>query len=241
MANFQKVKGTKIYEVVISQLKAKIVSGELGPGDLLPPEKNLAEKMGVSRASIREALKVLEFMGLIESKPGGGTSISYVHSDLLIEKLNSISLCQNDTALLDLMELREVLEPKIVELAVARGTDSELAEIEQLLEKVDGSLDEAFNSQADAMFHMAIARASHNIFFIRLMETALAMLKETRTRTLSLHRRKEVILEEHREILKNLKKRDKLNAIKAIRTHLKRIRSFVEQGFVDTGNEEPDK
>lgn len=233
MANFQRVKGTKIYEVVISQLKAKIVSGELQPGDMLPPEKVLAERMGVSRASVREALKVLEFMGMIESKPGGGTSISYLHTDLLVDKLNTIALSQSDTLLLDLLELRELLEPKIVELAVTRATDTELADIEYMLKKMDGSVDEAMQAEVDSMFHLAIAKASHNLFFIRLMETALAMLLETRARTISMHRRKELIWEEHAEIARKLRDRDADGAAQAIKQHLKSIRMVVNQGFDD--------
>ena len=234
MAIYQKVKGTKIYEVVISQLKAKITSGELGPGDFLPPEKVLAENMGVSRASVREALKVFEFMGLIESKPGGGTSISCLHADLLIEKLNSISASPSATLLLDLLELREVLEPKIVELAIDRASDAELLNIEEMV-KYRNLEDETITSQTDAMFHIAIARASHNVFFIRLMETALAMLEETRSRTLSLSRSQIVIAQEHNAIVEPLKKRDKRGAIKAIKDHLRRIRSVVDSGFVDSG------
>jgi GntR family transcriptional repressor for pyruvate dehydrogenase complex len=233
MATFQKVKGTKIYEVVISQLKAKILSGELGPGDFLPPEKALAEIMGVSRASVREALKVLEFMGLIESKPGGGTNISYLHADLLIEKLNSISASTHATLLLDLLELREVLEPKIVELAIDRASDAELLNIEAMMKNCNRE-DETITSQTDAMFHIAIARASHNVFFIRLMETALAMLEETRTRTLSLSRSQVIIAQEHNDIVEPLKKRDKRGAVKAVKNHLRRIRSVVDRGFIDS-------
>lgn len=220
MANFQRIKGTKIYEVVISQLKAKIVSGELAPGDFLPPEKTLAEIMGVSRASVREALKVLEFMGLIESKPGGGTSIVYVHADLLIEKLNMIELSQSNSLLLDLIELRELLEPKIVEYAIARATDTELTAIEEMLNNGEISDDEEVNAQNDALFHLAIARASHNVFFFRLMESTMAMLRETRARTLNTPGRKEKISEEHVELAKKIRSRDAAGATKAIRQHL---------------------
>lgn len=233
MANFQRIKGTKIYEVVISQLKAKLVSGELAPGDFLPPEKVLAEIMGVSRASVREALKILEFMGLIESKPGGGTSIVFLHADLLIEKMNMIELSQSDTLLLDLLELRELLEPKIVEYAIARATDTELAAIEEMLNNCELSSDEMVNAKNDSLFHLAIAKASHNVFFFRLMESMLAMLQETRLRTLSFPGRKEKISEEHKELAKILKNRDIPGATNAIKQHLKRIRSIVKRGVVE--------
>lgn len=232
MAIFQKVKGTKIYEEVIYQLRQKIISGELGPGDMLPPEKVLAERMGVSRASVREALKVLEFLDLIESKPGGGTSISPLHADILIEQLNAITASPSSTLLLDLLELREVLEPKIVELAIERASDEEIANIEKMLQELNMA-DETLTSQTDAMFHIAIARASHNVFFIRLMETALAMLKETRTRTLRMSRSQTLIAQEHNDIVAPLKSRDKRAAVKAIKSHLRRIRLAVEGDFVD--------
>jgi len=227
---FQKVKNVKVYETVILQLKQKIYCGELGPGDILPPERILADMMGVSRASVREALKILEFMGLIESKPGEGTFITSLHTDLLIEKLNSLSTSENETLLLDLIELREVLEPRIVELAVERATEKELEEIEQSLEELQNDFDETFIVD-NITFHLVIARASHNVFFIRLMETMLDMLQETEELTLSFSRQRQKIIEEHRKIAQCIKKRNGKEAIKAIKEHLKIIRRVVEEGY----------
>jgi len=227
LVEFQKVKNTKVYETVISQLKEKIFLGELGPGQPLPPERVLADMMGVSRASIREALKILEFMGLIKCKHGEGTFISTLNSEILVDKLNSVSATETDTLLLDLLELREIIEPKIIELAIKRGTKEELDNIEKSL-NFEGVLDEESFYMIDAGFHLAIARASHNTYAISLMETMLDMIHETEKRTISLSRKRECIVQEHKDILKHIKSKDKERALIAIQNHLNNIRMFIE-------------
>jgi len=231
MTLFNKVKNTKVYETVINELREKIVSGQLGPGDYLPTERELAEMMGVSRASVREALKVLEFMGLIESKPKGGTNISSVSPEILIDKLNALDLSSSDCPLLDLIELREALEPTIVRLAVERATEEEIAELKNNLKGLEDNHDEEYNTRADALFHLNIAKASHNIFFIQLMEVLLAMLKEIRAKTLSMSRERKKIIEEHQVIVKSMEERDKAAAVAAIETHIKNIKAIVQKKF----------
>ncbi len=231
MAQFHKIKGMKIYEVVIAQLREKLVSGELGPGEMLPPEKNLAEQMGVSRASVREALKILEFTGFLESKPSEGTKVAYFHPDLLMERLNIATLSHTTTPFQDLVELRETLEPKIARLAVERGDDAELEAIAQIVARTRESSDEILNSESDALFHLALARASHNIFFVRTLESALSMLEELRTRNLRNNRRREAIQAEHAVIVERLLARDAVGAGKAMKRHLLNVRRSVELGL----------
>ena len=228
MTSFERVKNYKIYETVIQQLKQKVSENELNPGDLLPPERTLANLMGVSRASIREALKVLQFIGFIESRPGDGTFISYLHPDILIEKLNSVTASKKEDLLLDLLELREVLEPRIVEFCVLRATEEELEEIERSFTLLKDK-DEEESSYADAAFHLAIARASKNVMFIRLMETMLAMIQETRAKTLSLSRQQEKIWQEHFNIVQSIKNRNAKEAAKAVTLHLYNIRELIEK------------
>ncbi len=234
--NFTKVKSLRIYETVISQLKEKIAQGELAPGDMLPPERELASLMGVSRASVREALTVLQFMQLIESRPGGGTFVSSkLQQNQLVEKLNSIAPAENGNILLDLLELREVLEPRIVELAVARASEEEIEKIEKSFEMLYADLDENEDeneegrSFSDVIFHLAIASASHNMVFAGLLETMLSMIEETRYQTLLISRKPGEIREEHAQILKNIKNRDILGAKKAMITHLHNICKLLKK------------
>ncbi|SBV97278.1 putative HTH-type transcriptional regulator LutR [uncultured delta proteobacterium] len=236
MPRFQKVKGTKIYEVVISQLKDQIASGLLRPGDMLPPEKTISEEMGVSRASVREALKVLEFMGFLESKPSEGTKIAQFHPDLLLEKLHTVSLSQSSSLLLDLIELREVLEPKIAATAATRGTEEELQDIARIVGFGQGLADEVSREEADAQFHLAIAKASHNVFFVRLVESVLSMLVEIRSRSLSRDRDRSAIAHEHSAIVESLLQRDAQAASTAMKKHLQHIRRSVNQKRDDIDN-----
>lgn len=229
MTRFQKVKGTKIYEVVISQLKDQIAAGLLRPGDMLPPEKTISEEMGVSRASVREALKVLEFMGFLESKPSEGTRIVQFHPELLLEKLHTVSMSQSSSLLLDLIELREVLEPKIAAAAAIRSTDEELKDIARIVGLGRGLTDEVSREETDAQFHLSIAKASHNVFFVRLVESVLSMLVEIRSRSLSSDRDRNAIVQEHSAIVESLLRRDAQAASAAMKRHLQHIRRSVNQ------------
>lgn len=230
MATFEKIKTIKRYETVIKQIKEKIASGELKPGDYLPPERELAEMMAVSRASVREALKVLEYLGLVESKPKDGTFITFVNSEILDNKLSSIFKNKNDKLVADLLEMRQVIEPKIVELAIDRASDQEIEQIESSYQAIMQIEDEEMATKADALFHLAIAKASHNEFFIELIESILDMMVEIRRNNISLSaERKTCVIEEHREILLAIRRRSKAEAVVACTKHISNIRTFIEK------------
>lgn len=230
MATFEKIKAIKRYEDVIKQIKKKISSGELKPGDHLPPERELAELMSVSRASVREALKVLEYMGLIESKPKEGTSIAFVQAEVLDKKLTSVFENKNYKLINDLLEMRQVMEPKIIEFAIIRASDQEISQIEDSFQLLTDIKDEELNTKADAIFHLAIAKASHNEFFIELIKSILDMMVEIRRKNISLSAdRKIIVIKEHREILLAIKRRNKEEAVEACTKHLSNIRAFIEE------------
>lgn len=230
MTTFEKIKTIKRYENVIKQIKTKIASGELKPGDYLPPERELAEMMSVSRASVREALKVLEYLGLVESKPKDGTFITYVNSEILDKKFNSVFKNRNNKSITDLLEMRQVLEPKIIEMAIDRASDQEIVQIEdsyQLIMKID---DEEMATKADAVFHLAIAKASHNEFFIDLIESILDMMVEIRRNNIGLSAERKIsVIDEHKEILLAIKRRSKEEAVAACIKHISNIRAFIEE------------
>src|ERR671937_3249214 len=109
------VKSTRIYEEIVRQIKAMISEGRLKSGDQLPPERDLAEKFLVSRTSVREALRALESVGLIEIRPGEGTFVREVSVDALVEPLALVLLSQR-AMIAELFEARRLLEPAIAGL-----------------------------------------------------------------------------------------------------------------------------
>src|SRR5918996_1817379 len=127
------IKSTRIYEEIVRQIKAMIAEGRLKSGDQLPPERDLAEKFLVSRTSVREALRALESVGLIDIRPGEGTFVREVSVDALVEPLALVLLAQR-AMIEELFEARRLLEPAIAGLAARRASKDEIQEMERTLE-----------------------------------------------------------------------------------------------------------
>src|SRR2546427_9450483 len=128
------IKSTRIYQEIVRQVKAMIAEGRLKSGDQLPPERDRAEKFVVSRTSVREALRALESLGLVEIRPGEGTFVREVSVEALIEPLAMVMFSQRE-AIGELFEARRLLEPAIAALAARRATPEEIHEMERILEE----------------------------------------------------------------------------------------------------------
>src|SRR5205809_6632625 len=119
------IKSTRIYEEIVRQVKQLIAEGRFKSGDRLPPERELAEKFVVSRTSVREALRTLESLGLIDIRPGEGTFVREVSIDALVEPL-ALLLTSHREAIVELFEARRLLEPALAALTAARATRHEI-------------------------------------------------------------------------------------------------------------------
>ncbi len=128
------INSPRIYEEIVRQIRTLISEGKLKSGDRLPPERDLAERFRVSRASVREALRALGSMGLIEIRLGEGTFVREISVDSLIEPLALVILTQRE-AVGELFEARRLLEPPIAGLAARRSTKEEIQEMERILEE----------------------------------------------------------------------------------------------------------
>src|SRR2546430_10638856 len=126
------VRKTRIYEEVASQIQRLITDGRLRPGDHLPPERELAERFGVSRTSVRDAIRVLELMGLLEPRQGEGTVVRDLSPDSLVSPLASL-LVRNRTLLADLLDVRKMIEPALAARAPAHASGDDLARLGQML------------------------------------------------------------------------------------------------------------
>jgi len=174
---FNHVKQNRAYQDVVEQVQEAIIAGTLKPGSLLPAERELKEQFGVSRGTLREALRVLEQKGLIEIRTGvaGGSIIREVNSEQLSENLGL--LIRNRTvSLRDLAEFREGMEGGVAALAVQRGKEQDMALLNGLLLEAEEHLKKGRKGwdafiRTDEMLHMALARMSGNQLFISVLES----------------------------------------------------------------------
>jgi len=169
LSNLQKITIEKPVDKIIKQIRELIMSGELNPGDKLPPERKLSEYLGVGRASIRDAIKKLEFYGILKTQPQSGTVVAGIGITALEGLITDVlQLDQSDFH--DLVETRVVLEKQSASLAAIRRTEDDIIKMTNALE--------AYNKQVragnpaieeDLMFHLTIAEASKNSVLKSLM------------------------------------------------------------------------
>jgi GntR family transcriptional repressor for pyruvate dehydrogenase complex len=147
----------------IERIRDLIRSGELAPGSRLPPEQKLAQQMGLSRNSMREAVKALQVVRVLDARPGDGTYVTSLAPRLLLEGLGAaIDLLQDDT-LLDVMQIRLMLEPAATAAATSCITDQHLDELSTLLGKMRETADDAESMiRYDMDFHRTIVAANGN-------------------------------------------------------------------------------
>lgn len=151
-----------VTDAAIHQIKQLIVSGQLAPGDRLASEKVLAVQLGLSRSSLREAVRALTLLRVLDVRHGDGTYVSSLRPDLLVGVLESAADLLEDRTLLEVFELRRVLEPAGTELAATRITEAQLAEVHDCLQTMDGLSDPEEFVRMDVEFHDRLVRAGGN-------------------------------------------------------------------------------
>src|SRR5258705_8327283 len=221
------IKSTRIYEEIVRQVKAMIAEGRLKAGDRLPPERDLAEKFVVSRTSVREALRALESLGLVEIRPGEGTFVRQVSIDSLVEALALLMVSQRE-AIGELFETRRLLEPSLAALAAERATPEEMQEMERILEEQAREIAAGRTGLAqDAQFHSAIGVAAHNRAITRLAHAIMDLLTQSREESLNTPGRPTRSHEDHRRVLAAINRRDAEGARKAMLGHIQAVEGPV--------------
>jgi GntR family transcriptional regulator, transcriptional repressor for pyruvate dehydrogenase complex len=213
------VKPRRIHEEIVAQIREELAGGLLKAGDQLPSERELSERFQVSRASVREAIRALESLGLVKIKSGDGT---YVASSLetLLSPLASVILQQKDV-LLDIFEARKIIEPEMAALAAARVNPEELEHMAAILEEQARQIaDGGTGVEADSAFHSMLAQAAKNKVILKLNDSIVDSLHETRERSLQTHGRRARSLLGHRKILEAIRAKDPTRARRAMLEHL---------------------
>ncbi len=226
---FDKIKNQRIFEQIIAKIGGLVIEGKLKSGDQLPSERDISEMMGVHRHSVREALKVLEYMGVLESKAGQGTVITNPCQEILVSRILRASKFCPKNFLFELIELRQALEPVMCRLAAERATEKDLHDMEEAVDDLKMEIEKGeYGISADERLHIAIAKATYNDTFLRMTEPIMKVISEYRIRSLKKPGRRSATYIEHREIYFAIKNCRPKQAELAMQKHLKNIRDMLE-------------
>jgi len=224
------IKSTRIYQEIVRQVKGMIAEGRLKSGDQLPPERDLAEKFVVSRTSVREALRALESLGLVEIRPGEGTFVREVSVDSLVEPLALVMLSQRE-AIGELFEARRMIEPALAALAARRATPEDVGEMERILESQAKAIAAGGTGvEQDAEFHTAIGAAAHNRAITRIAHAVMDLLRQSREEALNTPGRPDRSHNDHKRLLAAIRARDEAAARQAMVEHLEAVEALVLGG-----------
>lgn len=220
---FSPVKNKKVYEEVVEQIKDMIYKGVLKRGDKLPSERELVEKLQVSRTSVREAIRSLEIIGLIESRQGEGNFIKDSFRDALIEPLSVIFMLK-DSKSEEILELRKIIEVGAIQLAAKRITESELDELSELKDKLKTPNKEENLAEIDREFHYKIAVASKNSLLLGVLNATSSLMesyiKDARKNILEEEGNRQILILQHENIFHALKNKNGAEATNAMTEHL---------------------
>ena len=222
---FETIPRSKVYQEVAKQLERHIAE-ELKPGDLLPPERELVRMLGVSRGSVRDAIRSLELMGLLEPRHGIGTVVrspgatpANPLATALLEKRKMVA---------ELLDVRQMLEPPLAGRAAVHASRDEIAEMEEILARQEANVRRGeLGIEEDSEFHYSIALASDNSAILKVVDVLMDLLRGTRERSLQVEGRQQKSLAGHRRILAALKRGDAAAAEAAMRRHLQEVESIV--------------
>ncbi len=220
----------------MEQIHALIRDGRWGPGAQLPSERELAERLRVSRTSVREALRVLEMQGVLETRQGGGTFVRSADIEALVAPL-AAAILQGRRELAQILEVRELIEPGIARAAAERARPEHIAELERLLERQIQCIvrGEPF-VDADTAFHTTLAAAADNAILDRLHTIILDLLRESRESYLYTADRPQRSLRGHQAILAAVKAHDPDAAWDAALTHISEVRDGILQALDHRGD-----
>jgi len=194
------LKKTKLYEEISAQLVSHIHSGHFKPGDKLPPERTLAEQLGVSRTAIREALRSLESMGYIESKVGGGTYVRAISLESIISPVSAM-LNKDEKLIAELLSVRLLLETEIASLAAQNITLEKAAKLKTSLQVMEEEIARGeIGLTGDNMFHSCLAEISENGAMSLISDMCAELLSKTRLATLEIPGQPQDTVRDHYEI-----------------------------------------
>jgi len=232
---FKKVSAEKLSQAVTHQIEELILRGILRPGERLPAERELSERLGVSRPSLREAIAELQDKGLLTSKAGAGIYVADVLGNAFSPALVRL-FSSHDEAVFDYVSFRRDMEGLAGERAAKFGSDTDLKVIQTIFDKMEIAhkrRDPSDEARLDADFHLSIIEASHNVIMLHMMRSMYELLREgvfyNRQMMFKQRATRDGLLDQHRAINTAIQARDPAAARAAVEYHL----SYVEQTLGD--------
>jgi len=232
---FQKVTPEKLSTAVTRQIEKLILQGILRPGERLPAERDLAEKLGVSRPSLREAVAELQDKGLLTTRAGAGIYVADVLGSAFSDALIRL-FADHDEAVFDFIAFRRDLEGLAAGRAARFASDTDLQVIQTVMDKMEAAhkkTNPADEARLDAEFHMAIIEASHNVVMLHMMRSMFQLLREgvfyNRQVMFKQRTTRGALLDQHRAINSAIQARDPDAAHEAVNAHL----NYVEKALAD--------
>ena len=220
---FTRITNERLSDKVAQSIIEQIETGELKPGDKLPNELELAEELGISRGILREALTILQAREYIVRKPKDGTLVNPDIMEILRSK-NGISL--KEATYIDLLEMRECVEERVVEKVVDLASDEKILELEEFLNPIQEQIN---GNSVDYYFHYKLAELSQNAMFVHFIDTYYDVIDELTKKTTQKKSRKTEINQEHRKIVEYIVKRDKEKAVNAMLEHLRKVKENIKR------------
>lgn len=223
---FQPVTPEKLSHAVIRQIEQLILRGILRPGERLPAERELAERLAVSRPSLRDAISQLQETGLLTARAGAGVYVAEVLGGAFSPALVAL-FARHDEAVFDYLSFRRDMEGLAAARAAKLASDTDLAVVSAVLEKMETAhtkRNAEEEAQLDVQFHMAIIEASHNVVMLHMMRSMYELLRGgvfyNRQVMFKQRTSRAALLEQHREINTALQARDEAGARAAVEAHL---------------------
>lgn len=238
---YKDISQKRIYLQILDQIKDNIIHKELKAGDRLPPERQWAEQLGVSRATVREAIRSLEMFGLVRCRQGEGNFVSNNLSTALTQPL-SIMYWLNDGKVNDIHVFRQALEIEAAKQAACHATSEDITKLWHIHNKLIEERDTQIAAKLDKTFHHKLAQISGNCLISDTLYSADGLMdiviKETRSAILEKEQDADVINFQHERIIQAIEEKDFTLAGKRMLEHMLYVEDFINELFVTNQNSE---
>lgn len=221
-----------VTDEAILKIKEMILSGELAPGDRLPPEQQLSERLGLSRSSLREAVKALEVIRVLDVRRGDGTYVTSLEPQLLLEAMSFVVDLHDDSSVLEIFAVRRILEPAAAALAAAAMTEDTVAALRSEVDAVDVSSSMEGLVAHDLAFHKLISESSGNRYLASLIDGLSSRTVRARVwRGLTQENAVERTLTEHYAIVDALESGDAELARALVTVHINGVELWLREAL----------
>lgn len=225
-------KQQKAYRCVIEHFKKKIIDGELRPGEKLPPEREIAEQLNVSRNSVREAIRIMDMTGVIASQQGSGNYITCEFQKSLAETM-TMMFAMDQIDYKQISQIRQALECLAFSLAIDNASDEQIETMELLVKELDKSEDDVKNASLDKKIHFTLAQASGNVLVLDFLEACSGVIDsfihDMRMEILRTEEQKKLLNECHKKLIESLKEKDEMKGQEALKRHFMLINEVLKE------------